>query len=82
MKVKHFLTKCCWLILANILSRNGKKSYALLGKGVLNYIFLGIPVTNKKVDINGVTLVRLQQGKLQKKEIFLTRDSCNNLDLS
>ncbi len=39
-------------------------------KGTHTGVFFGIPATNKKVDIDGVTLVRME--KLQKKETSWT----------
>ena len=41
-------------------------------KGTHTGVFFGISATNKKIDIDGVTLVRMGNGKLLKKETSLT----------
>ncbi len=40
-------------------------------KGTHTGIFFGIPATNKKVDIDGVTLVRMESGKIAEERDFL-----------
>lgn len=40
-------------------------------KGTHTGIFFGIPATNKKVDIDGVTLVRMENGKIAEERDFL-----------
>lgn len=45
------------------------KHWRFQGKHTGN--FFGIPPTNKDVDINGVTLVRMQDGKIAEEEDFL-----------
>ena len=40
-------------------------------KGIHSGVFLGIPPTNKKVDIDGVTLVRMENGKIAEERDFL-----------
>ncbi|CAN5294544.1 hypothetical protein BH11BAC6_BH11BAC6_17780 [soil metagenome] len=40
-------------------------------KGTHTGIFFGIPPTNKKIDIDGVTLVRMQDGKIAEERDFL-----------
>ena len=40
-------------------------------KGTHSGIFFGIPATNKKVDIDGVTLVRMENGKIAEERDFL-----------
>jgi predicted ester cyclase len=40
-------------------------------KGTHTGLFFGIPATNKKVDIDGVTLVRMDHGKIAEKQDFL-----------
>jgi hypothetical protein len=44
-------------------------------KGTHTGVFFGIPATNKKVDIDGVTLVRMENGKIAEERDFL-----DNLD--
>ena len=39
-------------------------------KGTHTGIFFGIPATNKKVDIDGVTLVRMESGKIAEERDF------------
>ncbi len=39
-------------------------------KGTHTGIFFGIPATNKKVDIDGVTLVRMENGKIAEERDF------------
>jgi len=39
-------------------------------KGSHTGIFFGIPATNKKVDIDGVTLVRMESGKIAEERDF------------
>ena len=45
-------------------------------KGTHTGVFFGIPATNKKVDIDGVTLVRMEKGKIAEERDFL-----DNLEL-
>lgn len=45
-------------------------------KGTHTGVFFGIPATGKKVDIDGVTLVRMQDGRIAEE-----RDFVDNLDL-
>jgi len=40
-------------------------------KGTHTGVFFGIPATNKKVDIDGVTLVRMENGKIAEERDFL-----------
>ena len=40
-------------------------------KGTHTGMFFGIPATNKKVDIDGVTLVRMENGKIAEERDFL-----------
>ena len=40
-------------------------------KGTHTGPFFGIPATNKKVDIDGVTLVRMESGKIAEERDFL-----------
>lgn len=40
-------------------------------KGTHTGVFLGIAPTNKKVDIDGVTLVRMENGKIAEEQDFL-----------
>ena len=40
-------------------------------KGIHTGLFFGIPATNKKVDIDGVTLVRMENGKIAEERDFL-----------
>ena len=40
-------------------------------KGTHTGMFFGIPATNKKVDIDGVTLVRMEDGKIAEERDFL-----------
>ena len=40
-------------------------------KGTHTGLFFGIPATNKKVDIDGVTLVRMENGKIAEERDFL-----------
>ena len=40
-------------------------------KGTHTGVFFGIPATNKKVDIDGVTLVRMEDGKIAEERDFL-----------
>ncbi|MEO6734544.1 MAG: ester cyclase [Ferruginibacter sp.] len=40
-------------------------------KGTHSGVFFGIPATNKKVDIDGVTLVRMENGKIAEERDFL-----------
>ena len=40
-------------------------------KGTHTGLFFGIPATNKKVDIDGVTLVRMSSGKIAEERDFL-----------
>jgi steroid delta-isomerase-like uncharacterized protein len=40
-------------------------------KGTHTGTFFGIPATNKKVDIDGVTLVRMENGKIAEERDFL-----------
>jgi steroid delta-isomerase-like uncharacterized protein len=40
-------------------------------KGTHTGIFFGIPATNKKVDIDGVTLVRMEDGKIAEERDFV-----------
>ncbi len=40
-------------------------------KGTHTGVFFGIPATNKKVDIDGVTLVRMENGKIAEEGDFL-----------
>ena len=40
-------------------------------KGTHTGLFFGIPATNKKVDIEGVTLVRMSSGKIAEERDFL-----------
>ena len=40
-------------------------------KGNHTGVFFGIPATNKKVDIDGVTLVRMENGKIAEERDFL-----------
>ena len=40
-------------------------------KGTHTGRFFGIPATNKKVDIDGVTLVRMENGKIAEERDFL-----------
>ena len=40
-------------------------------KGTHTGIFFGIPATNKKVDIDGVTLVRMENGKIAEERDFM-----------
>lgn len=40
-------------------------------KGTHTGVFFGIPATGKKVDIDGVTLVRMDQGKIAEERDFL-----------
>jgi steroid delta-isomerase-like uncharacterized protein len=40
-------------------------------KGTHTGVFFGIPATNKKVDIDGVTLVRMEDGKIAEEKDFL-----------
>ena len=44
-------------------------------KGTHTGLFFGIPATNKKVDIDGVTLVRMENGKIAEE-----RDFTDNLE--
>ncbi|MGI8584387.1 MAG: ester cyclase [Chitinophagaceae bacterium] len=44
-------------------------------KGTHTGVFFGIPATNKKVDIDGVTLVRMENGKIAEE-----RDVLDNLE--
>jgi steroid delta-isomerase-like uncharacterized protein len=44
-------------------------------KGTHTGVFFGIPATNKKVDIDGVTLVRMESGKIAEE-----RDILDNLE--
>ena len=46
-------------------------------KGTHTGIFFGIPATGKKVDIDGVTLVRMENGKIAEE-----RDFFDNLEFS
>jgi len=39
-------------------------------KGTHTGVFFGIPATNKKVDIDGVTLVRMEDGKIAEERDF------------
>ena len=39
-------------------------------KGTHTGVFFGIPATNKKVDIDGVTLVRMENGKIAEERDF------------
>jgi len=39
-------------------------------KGTHTGLFFGIPATNKKVDIDGVTLVRMENGKIAEERDF------------
>jgi len=39
-------------------------------KGTNTGVFFGIPATNKKVDIDGVTLVRMENGKIAEERDF------------
>ena len=39
-------------------------------KGTHTGLFFGIPATNKKVDIDGVTLVRMENGKIAEEKDF------------
>jgi len=39
-------------------------------KGTHTGVFFGIPPTNKKVDLDGVTLVRMQNGKIAEERDF------------
>ena len=40
-------------------------------KGTHTGMFFGIPATNKKVDIDGVTLVRMEDGKIAEERDFV-----------
>jgi len=40
-------------------------------KGTNTGVFFGIPATNKKVDIDGVTLIRMENGKIAEERDFL-----------
>ena len=40
-------------------------------KGIHTGVFFGIPATNKKVDIDGVTLVRMENGRIAEERDFL-----------
>ena len=40
-------------------------------KGTQTGVFFGIPATGKKVDIDGVTLVRMENGKIAEERDFL-----------
>ena len=40
-------------------------------KGTHTGLFFGIPATNKKVDIDGVTLVRMENGKIAEERDFM-----------
>ena len=40
-------------------------------KGTHTGMFFGIPATNKRVDIDGVTLVRMENGKIAEERDFL-----------
>jgi steroid delta-isomerase-like uncharacterized protein len=40
-------------------------------KGTHTGVFLGIPPTGKKVDIDGVTLVRMENGKIAEEQDFV-----------
>lgn len=40
-------------------------------KGTHTGVFFGIPATNKQVDIDGVTLVRMENGKIAEERDFL-----------
>ena len=40
-------------------------------KGIHTGIFFVIPATNKKMDIHGVTLVRMKNGKIAEERDFL-----------
>ena len=40
-------------------------------KGTHTGVFFGVPATNKKVDIDGVTLVRMSSGKIAEERDFL-----------
>ena len=40
-------------------------------KGTHTGVFFGIPATNKKVDIDGVTLVRMENGRIAEEKDFL-----------
>ncbi|MEO5681254.1 MAG: ester cyclase [Chitinophagaceae bacterium] len=40
-------------------------------KGTHTGVFFGIPATSKKVDIDGVTLVRMENGKIAEERDFL-----------
>jgi len=39
-------------------------------KGTHTGVFFGIPATNKKVDIDGVTLVRMENGRIAEEKDF------------
>ena len=40
-------------------------------RGTHTGVFFGIPATNKKVDIDGVTLVRMENGKIAEERDFM-----------
>lgn len=40
-------------------------------KGTHSGVFFGMPATNKKVDIEGVTLVRMENGKIAEERDFI-----------
>ena len=40
-------------------------------KGTHTGVFFGIPATGRKVDIEGVTLIRMENGKIAEERDFL-----------